>query len=122
DLWGPSVAAEPAGKTRRAPHMDVRRFPQGQDAPSENSRRLREPGAQHRARRRGVLSLRQVSLHKQRKVARAVTARKLLTLNSAQQQAGQDPPYDASRRQPEKRVGGVTPTYGAVGVAGGPRR
>src|SRR5690606_25118735 len=31
-----------------------------------------------RARRRGVLSLRQVSLHKQRKVARAVTARKLL--------------------------------------------
>src|SRR3546814_11792405 len=34
----------------------------------------------HRARRRGVLSLRQVSLHKQRKVARVVTARKLLIL------------------------------------------
>src|SRR3546814_18496347 len=34
--------------------------------------------AEHRARRRGVLSLRQVSLHKQSKVARAVTARKLL--------------------------------------------
>src|SRR3546814_6859732 len=33
---GPSVAAEPADKTRRAPHMDVRRFPRGQDAPSEN--------------------------------------------------------------------------------------
>src|SRR5690606_1636135 len=44
------------------------------------SRRLRRPGAQHRARRRGVLSLRQVSLHKQRKVARAVTARKPLNL------------------------------------------
>src|SRR3546814_6240517 len=36
--------------------------------------------AQHRARRRGALSLRQASLHKQRKVARAVTARKLLML------------------------------------------
>src|SRR5690606_16129240 len=47
------------------------------------SRRLRGPGAQHRARRRGVLSLRQVSLHKQRKVARAVTARKPLILMSA---------------------------------------
>src|SRR5690606_38270579 len=34
----------------------------------------------YRTRRRGVLSLRQVSLHKQRKVARAVTARKLLNL------------------------------------------
>src|SRR5690606_17968024 len=34
----------------------------------------------YRTRRRGALSLRQVSLHKQRKVARAVTARKLLTL------------------------------------------
>src|SRR3546814_8891908 len=38
--------------------------------------------ATRRARRRGVLSLRQVSLHKQRKVARAVTARKLLILRS----------------------------------------
>src|SRR5690606_32132186 len=53
---------------------------------------------QHRARRRGVLSLRQVSLHKQRKVARAVTARKLLILMSGEpeQQAGQDPPYEAA--------------------------
>src|SRR5690606_7021663 len=49
------------------------------------SRRLRGPGAKHRARRRGVLSLRQVSLHKQRKVARAVTARKLLILMSAEE-------------------------------------
>jgi hypothetical protein len=49
DLRGPSEAAEPAGKTRRAPHRDV-------------------------------LSLRQVSLHKQRKVVRAVTARKPLIL------------------------------------------
>src|SRR3546814_2174852 len=64
DLRGPSAAAESADKTRRAcpvldtgaPHMDVRRFP----------------------RRRGVLSLRQVSLHKQRKVARAVPAPQLL--------------------------------------------
>src|SRR5690606_18819399 len=36
DLRGPSVAAEPADKTRRAPHRDVRRFPRGQDARSEN--------------------------------------------------------------------------------------
>src|SRR3546814_857488 len=55
-------------------------FPAGAGCPLGKSRRLREPGAQHRARRRGVLSLRQVSLHKQRKVARAVTARKLLIL------------------------------------------
>ena len=32
----PSEAAEPADKTHRAPHMDVRRFPRGQDTPSEN--------------------------------------------------------------------------------------
>src|SRR3546814_18934430 len=36
DLRGPSVAAEAADQTRRAPHMDVRRFPQRQDASSEN--------------------------------------------------------------------------------------
>src|SRR5690606_31009493 len=36
DLRGPSVAAESADKTRRGPHMDVRRFPRGQDALSEN--------------------------------------------------------------------------------------
>src|SRR3546814_12151520 len=36
DLRGPSVAAEAADQTRRAPHMDVRCFPRGQDAPSEN--------------------------------------------------------------------------------------
>src|SRR5690606_416588 len=64
------------------------------------SRRLRGPDAQRRARRRGVLSLRQVSLHKQRKVARAVTARKLLILVSAgpEQKAGQDPPDRLRRR------------------------
>src|SRR3546814_10554086 len=36
DLRGPSVAAGAADPTRRAPHMDVRRFPRGQDAPPEN--------------------------------------------------------------------------------------
>src|SRR5690606_35391898 len=53
--------------------------------------------ALRRARRRGVLSLRQVSLHKQRKVARAVTARKPLILMSQEpeQLAGQDPPCEA---------------------------
>src|SRR5690606_16885975 len=43
DLRGPSVAAEPADKTRRAPHRDVRRFPRGQDAPSENPAGFADP-------------------------------------------------------------------------------
>src|SRR5690606_31663115 len=60
--------------------MDARRFPRGLRCPLGKSRRLRGPGAQHRARRWGVLSLRQVSLHRQRKGARAVTARKPLIL------------------------------------------
>src|SRR5690606_776263 len=57
--------------------------------------RCAAPGAQA-----GCVSLRQVSLHKQRKVARAVTARKLLILMSGEpeQQAGQDPPYNPSQR------------------------
>src|SRR5690606_5138547 len=70
-----------------------------------------EPGATHRARRRGVLSLRQVSLHKQRKVARAVTARRLLILISAK------PNSRRAKTRPtgcgEERVGDVAPTYGA---------
>src|SRR3546814_13538535 len=48
---GPSVAAEPADKTRRAPHMAVRRFPPAQVAPTDNPaghahplRRLRSTG------------------------------------------------------------------------------
>src|SRR3546814_437899 len=57
-------------------------FSAGAGCPFGKSRRLREPGATHRARRRGVLSLRQVSLHKQRKVARAVAARKPLMFTS----------------------------------------
>src|SRR3546814_20571962 len=35
DPRGPSVAVQAADKTRRAPHMAVRRFPRGQDPPSE---------------------------------------------------------------------------------------
>ena len=42
----PSAAAEPVGKPPKgAAHMDVRRFRKGQDAPSENSHRVREPAA-----------------------------------------------------------------------------
>src|SRR5690606_20189902 len=78
------------------------------------SRRLREPDAKRRARRRGVLSLRQVSLHKQRKVARAVTARKLLILVSAERQADKTRPTGCG----EERVGGVAPTYGGFCGAG----
>ena len=46
------VASGP-GKTRRAAHRDVRRFRQGQDAPSGNSRTDCGPGAKRRARRQG---------------------------------------------------------------------
>src|SRR3546814_3000185 len=76
-IRGPSGAAEAADKTRRAPHRDVRRFPRGQDAPRKippaPRTRCNAPGA-----KAGCVSLRQVSLHTQRKVTRAVTARKLL--------------------------------------------
>ena len=51
DLWGPSVAAGPADKTRRAPRMDARRFPRGQDAPSENPAGSADPA--HSAGREG---------------------------------------------------------------------
>src|SRR5690606_28950188 len=85
--------------------------------PFGKSRRLRGPGARHRARRRGVLSLRQVSLHKQRKVARAVTARKPLILMSREpeQQAGQDPPYGAVGGDTEEqgRLAALAPSSGA---------
>src|SRR3546814_7030991 len=56
DLRGPSVAAEPADKTRRAPHMDVRRFPRGQDALSENPAGSANP-AQRAGREGGVCFL-----------------------------------------------------------------
>src|SRR3546814_5274009 len=80
-------------------------FSAGAGCPLGKSRRLRGPGAQHRARRRGVLSLRQVSLHKQRKVARAVTARKLLKLlmfmspDSTQTLTGLEPPHPRPDRK-----------------------
>src|SRR5690606_12120859 len=60
--------------------MDARRFPRRQDASSENPAGSADPVQSTGRAGRGVLSLRQVSLHKQRKVARAVTARKLLIL------------------------------------------
>src|SRR5690606_8619051 len=65
--------------------MDVRRFPRRQDASSENPAGSADPVQSTGRAGRGVLSLRQVSLHKQRKVARAVTARKLLILMSAKE-------------------------------------
>src|SRR5690606_6288639 len=56
----------------------------------------------YRTRRRGVLSLRQVSLHKQSKVARAVTARKLLILMSAKERRVKTRP--TRLRQNSRRV------------------
>src|SRR3546814_17525095 len=56
DPRGPSVAAEAADQTRRAPHMDVRRFPRGQDAPSENPAGSANP-AQRAGRKGGVCFL-----------------------------------------------------------------
>src|SRR5690606_2946541 len=50
-LRGPSVAAEPADQTRRAPHMDVRRFPRGRTPPRKippaPRTRSAAKGAQH---------------------------------------------------------------------------
>src|SRR5690606_38772067 len=75
DLRGPSVAAESADKTPqgrrtgmcgvfRRGRMPLRKIP-----PASRTRRA-APGAEA-----GCVSLRQVSLHKQRKVARALSAR-----------------------------------------------
>src|SRR5690606_26526155 len=99
DLRGPTGAAESADKTpqgRRTRMCGV--FRAGFDASSENPAGPADPVQSTGRAGRGVLSLRQVSLHMQRKVARAVTARKLLILMSEEpkQQAGQDPPYEAA--------------------------
>src|SRR5690606_18233345 len=78
DLRGPSVAAESADKTPqgrrtgmcgvfRRGRMPLRKIP-----PASRTRR-NAPGAEA-----GCVSLRQVSLHKQRKVARALSARNAL--------------------------------------------
>src|SRR5690606_28784964 len=56
DLRGPSVAAESADKTRRAPHKDVRRFPRRQDASSENPAGSADP-VQRTGREGGVCFL-----------------------------------------------------------------
>src|SRR5690606_311183 len=60
-------------------------FRAGFDARSENPAGSADPVRSTGRAGRGVLSLRQVSLHRQRKVARAVTARKPLTLMSAKE-------------------------------------
>src|SRR5690606_16951844 len=85
--------------------MDAGRFPRRQDASSENPAGSADPVQSTGRAGRGVLSLRQVSLHKQRKVARAVTARKplILILGVPGQQAGQDPPCEAVTGDVEKQ-------------------
>src|SRR5690606_25994248 len=57
DLRGPSGAAGAADKTRRAPHRDVRRFPRGHDARSENPAGSADPVQSTGRAGRGVLSL-----------------------------------------------------------------
>src|SRR5690606_23136660 len=75
----------------------------------------------HRARRRGVCSLRRVSLHKQRKVARAVTARKPLILMLLQQEdikssSLRSPPHPALRATfSRKREKGCLPCFPQAG-------
>src|SRR5690606_36626532 len=82
DLRGPSVAAESADKTPkgrrtwmcgvfRRGRMPLRKIP-----PASRTRRA-APGAEA-----GCVSLRQVSLHKQRKVARALSARNAVDVDS----------------------------------------
>src|SRR5690606_1844336 len=97
-------------RPRRGAAQGCAAFSARAGCPLGKSRRLRGPGAQHRARRRGVLSLRQVSLHKQRKVARAVTARKLLILMSAKE------------RRVKTRPTGLRGPSGAAGAADKTRR
>src|SRR5690606_13263672 len=82
---------------------DVRRFPRRQDASSENPAGSADPVRSTGRAGRGVLSLRQVSLHKQRKVARAVTARKplilpllLLTTQKSKSSSPRSPPHPPS--------------------------
>src|SRR5690606_41969821 len=80
DLRGPSVAAESADKTpagRRAWMRGVfrrGRMPLRKIPPAARTR-CAAPGAEA-----GCVSLRQVSLHKQRKVARALSARNAVEL------------------------------------------
>src|SRR3546814_12771988 len=56
DVRGPSAAEESVDETRRAPHMDVRRFTRGQDARSENLAGSANP-VQRTAREGGVCFL-----------------------------------------------------------------
>src|SRR3546814_18088557 len=78
DLRGPSEAAEAADTPRRGAPHGCAAFSAGAGCPLGKSRRLPEPAPQPRAPRRGVVSLLQVSLHKQLTMARAATARNLL--------------------------------------------
>src|SRR5690606_15027022 len=71
----------------------------GFDARSENPAGSADPVRSTGRAGRGVLSLRQVSLHKQRKVARAVTARKLLILMSAKERRVKTRPAGPQTRQ-----------------------
>ena len=85
--------------------MDVRCFPRRQDAlsvvPDGSANPVRSTG-----RAGGCVSLRQVSLRKQREAAQAVTARNAF-----------EGLWAASLLQCEKRVGGVTPTCDFVWLA-----
>src|SRR5690606_17929554 len=116
DSRGPLRSGGAGGQDPQGAAQGCAAFSAGAGCPLGKSRRLRGPDAKRRARRRGVLSLRQVSLHKQRKVARAVTARKLLILVSVNRQADKTRPADCG----EEQVGDVAPTYG--GFCGTGRR
>src|SRR5690606_34597714 len=114
DLPGPLRSGGAGGQDPQGAAHGCAAFSAGPGWPFRKSRRLRGPDAKRRARRRGVLSLRQVSLHKQRKVARAVTARKLLILVSAEpeQQEGQNPSDGLRRRASRGRSPDLRRTLG----------
>jgi len=68
----PSAATQPVGVTRRATCRDARRFSTRQGCLVEKSRRRSEPGARSATgAEAGRVSLGHLSLHEQRKVARA---------------------------------------------------
>src|SRR5690606_3752825 len=114
DSRGPLRSGGAGGQDPQGAAQGCAAFSAGAGCPLGKSRRPRGPDAKRRGLRRGVLSLRQVSLHKQRKVARAVTARKLLILIPAKRQADKTRPTGRG----EERVGGVAPTCGGSCGAG----
>src|SRR5690606_29356158 len=113
DLRGPSGAAEAADKTRRAPHRDVRRFPRGQDALSENPAGSADP-VRSTGRAGGVCFFAPGFFAQAKKGGSRRHGAKALDLDVGERAAGQDPPYEALA---EQQAGQDPPYEAAVAVS-----